>query len=74
MRLTEAKWSWTVNRWRVGEKVPLNVYEGDRPVCQCHTQEDARMIVYGMNAINSVSEFTCNIYNLDPEEEPKETA
>ena len=25
--------------WRVGSKVPINVYEGDRPVCQCHNSE-----------------------------------
>lgn len=36
-------------RWRVGRKVPINVYEGDRPVCQCHTAEDARRIVAAMN-------------------------
>jgi hypothetical protein len=24
--------------WRVGSKIPLNVYEGDRPVCQCHSE------------------------------------
>ena len=35
--------------WRVGSKVPLNVYEGDRPVCQCHTPEDAARIVAAMN-------------------------
>ncbi len=35
--------------WRVGTKVPLNVYEGDRPVCQCHTPEDAARIVRAMN-------------------------
>lgn len=36
--------------WRVGHKVPINVYEGDRPVCQCHTEEDARAIVSAMRA------------------------
>jgi len=36
--------------WRVGHKVPINVYEGDRPVCQCHTAEDALRIVRAMNA------------------------
>lgn len=36
-------------RWRVGSKVPLNVYEGDRPVCQCHTPKDAQRIVDAMN-------------------------
>jgi len=38
------------NNWRVGSKIPLNVYEGDRPVCQCHSEEDARRIVAAMNA------------------------
>lgn len=36
-------------RWRVGRKVPLNVYEGDRPICQCHTAADAARIVKAMN-------------------------
>ena len=36
-------------KWRVGSKVPINVYEGDRPVCQCHTVTDARRIVSAMN-------------------------
>jgi ADP-ribose pyrophosphatase YjhB (NUDIX family) len=35
--------------WRAGTKVPLNVYEGDRPVCQCHNVEDATRIVAAMN-------------------------
>lgn len=35
--------------WRVGKTVPINVYEGDRPVCQCHTAEDAKRIVRAMN-------------------------
>lgn len=35
----------TLPMWRVGNKVPLNVYEGDRPVCQCHNAEDAQRIV-----------------------------
>jgi len=35
--------------WRVGSKVPLNVYDGDRPVCQCHNEKDARDIVEAMN-------------------------
>ncbi len=36
-------------RWRVGTKIPLNVYEGDRPVCQCHSADDAARIVAAMN-------------------------
>jgi len=40
--------------WRVGRKVPLNVYDGDdRPVCQCHTVEDARLIVEAVNELRA---------------------
>lgn len=36
--------------WRIGRKVPLNVYDSeDRPVCQCHTVMDARLIVAAVN-------------------------
>lgn len=35
--------------WRVGGKVPLNVYEGDKPMFQCHTPEDAARIVDKLN-------------------------
>jgi hypothetical protein len=38
--------------WRVGRKVPINVYDGDRPVCQCHNEEDAARIVIAVNAIS----------------------
>jgi hypothetical protein len=37
--------------WRVGARVPLNVYEGDRPVCQCHTAADAFRIVTALNDV-----------------------
>ncbi len=36
--------------WRVGGKVPLNVYEGDTPMFQCHTPEHAKAIVALLNA------------------------
>ena len=40
--------------WRVGTKVPLNVYdEHGHPVCQCHTVADARRIVAAVNASNA---------------------
>jgi len=39
------------NLWRVGTKVPINVYEGNRPVCQCHTALDARLIVEAVNKL-----------------------
>ena len=35
--------------WRVGRKVPINIYDGERPVCQCHCVEDALNIVKAMN-------------------------
>jgi hypothetical protein len=37
-------------KWHTGRKVPINVYEGERPVCQCHTAIDAQRIVSAMNA------------------------
>ncbi len=47
-----------MSHWRVGSKVPLNVYEGDRPVCQCHTEEDAARLVKAMNAIPRAEDIT----------------
>ena len=41
--------------WRVGRKVPLNVYDGDRPVCQCHNPEDAARIVAAVNGDNATA-------------------
>jgi hypothetical protein len=35
--------------WRIGSKVPLNVYEQERPVCQCHSEDDAQTIVEAVN-------------------------
>jgi hypothetical protein len=36
--------------WRVGTKVPINVYdENGYPVCQCQTKEYAKRIVAAMN-------------------------
>ena len=45
-------------KWRLGTKVPINVYEGDRPVCQCHTAEDAKVIVRAVNEMNQRNEET----------------
>lgn len=39
--------------WRVGSKIPLSVYDGDRPVCQCHSVGDAALIVDAMNGRES---------------------
>ncbi len=50
-------------KWRVGSKVSLNIYEGDRPVCQCHTALDAQRIVSAINRQLqlwlSLGEFRC---------------
>lgn len=45
--------------WRVGHKVPINVYAVSeagvsRPVCQCHTPEDAARIVEAMNSMEAM--------------------
>jgi hypothetical protein len=42
-----------VSNWRVGGKVPLNVYHHDRPMFQCHTPEDAANIVHLLNLADS---------------------
>jgi hypothetical protein len=38
--------------------VPINVYEGDRPVCQCHTAIDAKRIVDAMNGLRGVAQVS----------------
>jgi len=43
-----------VARWRVGRKVPLNVYEGNKPMFQCHTPEDAARVVFLLNRLNEI--------------------
>lgn len=50
--------------WRVGVKVKLNVYEGDRPVCQCHSESDAQRIVAAMNAIPDTLDISVNCLEL----------
>lgn len=37
--------------WRIGKKVPINVYDNDRPVCQCQTAMDAKLIVRAVNKL-----------------------
>jgi hypothetical protein len=34
--------------------MPINVYEGDRPICQCHTVLDSAHIVAAMNEAQSL--------------------
>src|SRR5579872_1906056 len=40
-------------KWRTGTKVPVNIYKGDRPIFQAHTEADAREVVDGMNALRA---------------------
>jgi N-dimethylarginine dimethylaminohydrolase len=47
--------------WRVGSKIPINVYDGDRPVCQCQTVLDARNIVRAVNASQERAEQIAEI-------------
>lgn len=42
--------------WRVGTKIPLNLYKDERPVCRCHNEEDARELAAGMNAAYALAE------------------
>lgn len=51
--------------WRVGKSVPINVYEGDKPMFQCHTPEDAARIVALLNKASGAFEFTVKKYNPD---------
>lgn len=37
--------------WRVGTKIPINVYDNDRPVCQCQTAADAALVVRAVNRV-----------------------
>jgi len=41
--------------WRVGRKVRTNVYAGERPVCQCHSEFDASLIVAAVNGVRHAS-------------------
>jgi hypothetical protein len=50
-----------VSKWRVGRKVGLNVYAGERPVCQCHTEAEAKLIVEAVNAWNSANGKTARL-------------
>jgi hypothetical protein len=38
--------------WHQGSKIPTNIYEGDRPICQTHTVADAKRIVESVNAVS----------------------
>ncbi len=42
--------------WRVGSKVPLNVYENDRIMFQCHTPGDAVRVIAILNSAGKLAE------------------
>ncbi len=57
--------------WRTGTKNNLNVYEGDRSVCQCHNPEDAARIVAGMNyAADRITDVLRNLPRRDASGRP----
>ncbi|NAE18016.1 hypothetical protein [Enterococcus hirae] len=39
--------------WRVGRRVPIHVYEGDRPVATFHNADDARAAMLAVNTVRS---------------------
>ncbi len=43
-------------QWRVGGKIPLNVYEGERPMFQCHTPGEAARVVAILNSAGKLAE------------------
>ncbi len=53
-------------RWRQGKKVKLNVYEGSRPVCQCHNEQDAEIIVDAYNHLAQMVEETTYLVRNTP--------
>lgn len=55
--------------WHVGSKVPLNVYFDGRPFCQCHTPEDAAMLVAKMNELAEIGELQAAEGLTVPQEE-----
>lgn len=50
--------------WRVGTTVPINVYEDDRPICQCHDGATAKRIVDGMNLAEGLKHSAPSIIDL----------
>ena len=38
-----------MTRWRTGRKIELNVYNGDKPMFQCHSRRDAKRTVRLLN-------------------------
>ena len=54
-------------KWRVGSQIPLNVYCGDRAVCQCHNAEDAAAIVAAMNGTAAREPVIMRNQHSDPQ-------
>jgi hypothetical protein len=58
-------------KWRVGRKVPINVYEGNTPVCQCQTVEYARRIVEAVNAREFGEKLLDSVFGQRPSPKPR---
>ena len=56
----------TESKWRIGSKVPINVYEGERPICQCHTAIDAKRIVDAVNMRGGLLEALEILFDITP--------
>jgi len=54
--------------WRVGTKVPVNIYKNDQIAGQCQTPELAKEIVNGLNELA----FSRDKFGLEEEEEEEE--
>lgn len=57
----------STRRWRQGKHVAQNVYDGDRPVCQCQTVNDARLIVESVNLVFLFREYEILTSVADPD-------
>lgn len=55
--------------WRLGRKVPLNVYEEERPICQCHYTADAALIVTAVNSLIITANNT-RMHNTGEHDDP----
>lgn len=61
-------------RWRVGNTVNINVYAGERPICQCHNAEDAELIVLAVNLVLGCNQLTDLFHERASVSEPKADA
>lgn len=53
--------------WRVGRKIPKNLYKGNLDVGRCDLPEYAAEIVAGMNRNGKIDDLQDRIYELEQE-------